>query len=410
MMGIGRKPYHSSAAFIVCLCVLSASATGAKDSPEPAIEHDSYLESPAQRADALAAPPLLFDRLPQWFNVGGLISAGASERLLSEVDLRLQFRPPRFGRFGVELWTDGTTTNREPVARAHRLGSGARLRLDVANGEVWAGGSGGDAWDGETWNEFTSVGGGWDIRAGHLSANLAIKGNHCSRAYSRVSYVRRGEARDSMGTWMEQVVQRGTEKLSYTDAEMDVSWTHGKLEVGVLGGLRLSASASAGSKSWLQVRNSYWFTESLALVLQGGRRPALPEMGLPGESFFAVGADIRFPGRSDRMKSRTSSTTASNGSIRVHSLFSITRLAAGTCRITMVVPGARTVLVSGDFSNWRALAMTKMASDTWQAEVAVSPGAYRVSVSIDGGPWQAPPGLAAQEDEFGQTAGMMFIR
>ena len=105
-----------------------------------------------------------------------------------------------------------------------------------------------------------------------------------------------------------------------------------------------------------------------------------------------------------------SSTTASNDAIRAHALLSVMRLAAGTCRITMVVPGARTVLISGDFSNWGALPMTRTASDTWQAEIAATPGTYRVSVSIDGGPWQAPPGLAAQEDEFGQTAGMLLIR
>jgi len=54
--------------------------------------------------------------------------------------------------------------------------------------------------------------------------------------------------------------------------------------------------------------------------------------------------------------------------------------------------------------------MTRTASDTWQAEVSVPPGTYRVSVSIDGGPWQAPPGMAPQEDEFGQTAGMLLMR
>jgi hypothetical protein len=409
MIGWERRVYVSTAVLIMCLGVLSASAAGEKETTEPVVEPGGRLDNPTQRADAFV-PSLFFDRLPQGLAVAGLMTAGASDRPLAEMDIKLAYRTPRLGRFGVELSTDAQTASHEPVLRAQRLGSGGRLLLQTGYGELWTGGSGGSAWDGKTWNEFTSVGGGWDIRTGRLSASLAIKGGRSARSFSNVSYIREGGAQDSMGTRLEQVLQRGTEKLSYTDAEMDLSWTHGKLQVGVLGGVRMSAFASAGSKSWLQFRNSYWFNENFALVLQGGRRQALPEMGLSGERFLAVAADIRLPGRGERTKPSTGSTTLSSGSIRAQSLLSVTRLAAGTCRITIAISRARTVLISGDFSNWEAVPMTRTASDTWQADIAARAGTYRVSVSIDGGPWQAPPGLAAQQDEFGQTAGMLFIR
>jgi hypothetical protein len=53
--------------------------------------------------------------------------------------------------------------------------------------------------------------------------------------------------------------------------------------------------------------------------------------------------------------------------------------------------------------------MQREASDEWSAELPASPGVHRVSVRSDGGPWISPPGLAAQDDGFGGSAGVFVI-
>jgi hypothetical protein len=248
------------------------------------------------------------------------------------------------------------------------------------------------------------------MRSRGLSASLALQNNRCAREYTRVSYVRTGDETDSLGATLKRVDERDRGTLSYTDAQMSVAWTRGRLELGVVGGLTLFGSASAESRSWLQIRNSYWFSDRFALSLEGGRRPASLEMGIPEGNFVAISAEVRFLGHGDRPMPGTSGRFEPGSPANAEPLLTMTRLGAGVCRITMMIRGARTVLISGDFSNWQPLSMTEIAPDTWQVEIAAAPGEYRTSVSIDGGPWQAPPGLTSQDDEFGQTAGMLLIR
>ena len=86
MNGVGRGQSRLSAAFVAGLSLLCMSAARASDAPEPAIDRSTYVESPEQRANALTASPRSLDWLPRGFSAAGLMEAGASDRLLAEMD------------------------------------------------------------------------------------------------------------------------------------------------------------------------------------------------------------------------------------------------------------------------------------------------------------------------------------
>jgi len=410
MTSVGLASNRLATAVVVCLCVLAGTAALGSADPGSDASREGSLENSAKQPIIFPSSSPAFDGLSRWFNITGLATIGVYDRPVTELGSRLDFPTTLLGRVGVDLWADAKTVNYQDAPRAHRLGSGARFRLRNGYGEGWVGGSGGAAWDGANWNGFGWIGGGWGIRARGLSASLAVANNRCAQEYTRISYVRVGDGIDSLGATLKRVDERGRGTLSYTDTQMSVGWTHGRVEFGVVGGLRLFGSASTESRSWLQIRNSYSFSDRFALSLEGGRRPASLEMGIPEGNFVAIAAEVRFLGNGDRPTPGTSGRSDWGSPVNAEPLLSMTKLGHGICRITMVIPGARTVLISGDFSNWQPLSMSEVAPDTWQIEITAAPGEYRISISIDGGPWQAPPGLTSQDDEFGQTTGILLVR
>ena len=73
------------------------------------------------------------------------------------------------------------------------------------------------------------------------------------------------------------------------------------------------------------------------------------------------------------------------------------------------VPSARSVELSGDFNGWHALRLREVRPDVWEATLALSPGTHRVNIRVNGDAWTAPPGLASTNDEFNGTVGLLVV-
>ena len=58
--------------------------------------------------------------------------------------------------------------------------------------------------------------------------------------------------------------------------------------------------------------------------------------------------------------------------------FSIERAAQGSGLrvVTVRVPGARTVEISGDFTGWKPVAMQEVSPNRWEATLAIAPGSH----------------------------------
>ena len=78
--------------------------------------------------------------------------------------------------------------------------------------------------------------------------------------------------------------------------------------------------------------------------------------------------------------------------------------------VTIHAPAARSVEISGDFSQWQPLALVSKSDGSWSVAVPLRSGTYQTVVRIDGGAWQAPPGLLSLVDEFGGVVGLLVVR
>lgn len=90
--------------------------------------------------------------------------------------------------------------------------------------------------------------------------------------------------------------------------------------------------------------------------------------------------------------------------------FAVRRVQTGEYRIVIRVPSARSVELSGDFNNWKPVALQETAPNVWEGTFSLAPGTYRMNVRVDGDSWTAPHGVPSVEDEFNGRVGLVVIR
>jgi hypothetical protein len=92
------------------------------------------------------------------------------------------------------------------------------------------------------------------------------------------------------------------------------------------------------------------------------------------------------------------------------SAFRVQPIDSGLYRIVLRSPGARTVELSGDFNQWKAIALTQTSPDVWEISLPLGAGTHRVNVRVNGDSWTAPPGLPSVNDEFNGRVGLLVVK
>lgn len=87
---------------------------------------------------------------------------------------------------------------------------------------------------------------------------------------------------------------------------------------------------------------------------------------------------------------------------------------SGVVRFTVLVPGAKQVVLLGSFNGWSKGATPMKIVDgsaLWSVDVPLKEGEYTFMYLIDGTRWMTPP-LAEDfiTDGFGQTNGVVIVR
>jgi hypothetical protein len=140
----------------------------------------------------------------------------------------------------------------------------------------------------------------------------------------------------------------------------------------------------------------------LGLVLAAGRAGSDPVTALPGSRYLVAG--LRLTLGSGAAVPHVELPRASQ-SARFH--IGPTGLTGREIRLN--VPGATTVELAADFTNWRPVALESAPGGDWRVVLPVAPGLHRVAVRIDRGNWQAPPDTRALVSEFGTKVGEVVI-
>ncbi len=79
--------------------------------------------------------------------------------------------------------------------------------------------------------------------------------------------------------------------------------------------------------------------------------------------------------------------------------------------VTLYAPGAAVIEISGDFTDWRPVQLSRQAagSDVWVGTFRISSGVHRINVRRDGGRWMAPAGTTRSNDDYDGEVGVFVL-
>ena len=150
-------------------------------------------------------------------------------------------------------------------------------------------------------------------------------------------------------------------------------------------------------------------TRRLGLSFSGGQYPSDPLRGTLGARYVSAG----FQFSTSRPRAIASTKPGQKPDWVVPTNETGPRLdlrGSGEQRILRIAaPGAQSIEVMGDFTDWLPLPLRRVARDWWEVELALPAGVYRVNVRIDGGAWTTPAGLRSEGTEFGDTVGILVV-
>jgi hypothetical protein len=222
-----------------------------------------------------------------------------------------------------------------------------------------------------------------------------------------------------LGTWTAQhgiaatvlAKQTWIAESAYLDVVGTGQWHDDYVELdGSLGFRAWSKGAGEGVYGELNVRVPIW--KQIAAIVAGGRYPSDPVRGVIAANYVSAG--LRITALSSPTPSSTSALLREleraeplprPGEARI----TIVPATQGTQTITVEAPGAESVELTADFTDWEPVSLSESSSGRWELTIRVSSGVYRFNLRVDGGPWIAPIGVRAEDGEFGGRVGVLLV-
>jgi hypothetical protein len=312
------------------------------------------------------------------------------------------FSPTRAGlQLSVAGFADRTMLNETyPISR---LGTDARLSYR-------AGSSG--AWLGRTFSRdnkstpFSPVAdysaGGWrQWRHAVLTLSVSSFGSVEGARAPSTHQVTEVLAADTQVT--RTVVDSGSagRRHDWRDAELGLHWSVGRLAFRGIVGARFSVT-NEPNETWGQVQGTVSLAPDIALIAASGVHPSSAAYGLPRARFLELGFRVA---PTALMRPRLPAGVRPRAAS-----FEVEDAERGQRTLRIRVPGARSVELSGDFTNWTPIVLRRGETDQWEATLPISPGMHRLAIRVDGDAWAPPPGITAVPDEFQGTVGVIVVK
>lgn len=186
--------------------------------------------------------------------------------------------------------------------------------------------------------------------------------------------------------------------VAYTDAAF--SWRHqaSGIALGATAGARGLTSGPVSSGTWFAADATLWLAPNAGIVLAAGRTLEDVVRGVPRASYASV---------SLHLSSRPHATIVERQAAHSPRIV-VQRMNADSAAVEIVAPNASSVELIADFTDWAPVALAR-AGAVWRVERAISPGAHRLAIRIDGGAWTVPPNLPSVSDELGGTVGVITV-
>ena len=186
----------------------------------------------------------------------------------------------------------------------------------------------------------------------------------------------------------------------WADTQARVLWSFGR--VALDGQIGVQSVDSTHTTTWGRATATVALASRLSFVGSFGTQPARAWMGVPGARFASLGVRIA-PASLSRPAAPPHVVPSANR-------FAVRPVERGMYMVTISVPAARSVELSGDFNAWKPVSLRESRPDVWEATIALAPGTYHVNMRVNGAAWIAPPGLSATSDDFNGSVGLLVVR
>lgn len=160
-------------------------------------------------------------------------------------------------------------------------------------------------------------------------------------------------------------------------------------------GVRRDPDAGSEYEPTLLLTAAFWQSESRAWTVSVARQP--PDWVRGADAAEWVGVGMRFyeprPATARAARIRPVLTVVPGDSLR---------------RVRVLAPGARTVELMADFTDWSPVTLA-VARGAFEGAFALSPGTHRVLVRVDGGAWRPAANTPAVDDDLGGRVGLLVV-
>jgi Glycogen recognition site of AMP-activated protein kinase len=180
-----------------------------------------------------------------------------------------------------------------------------------------------------------------------------------------------------------------SDRVSYADLSANWRRDRGALSIGVTGGVRVGRGSA-----WGAADASLWLLPHAAIVAAVGRSLEDVTRGVPQTQYASLA--IRLAVRPQ--PSIRSAPPRNRGPTVI----------ARRAFLEVRAPGASTVEVMGDFTNWSPVTLSR-DGDVWRLTRALRPGPHRIALRVDGGEWTTPVNLPRVTDDLGGVVGLMTV-
>lgn len=182
----------------------------------------------------------------------------------------------------------------------------------------------------------------------------------------------------------------------FQQAEARVTTSAGPLDLlGYAGWRGAPAAAGLPDAGWGGASATLWVTRQVAVVVSGGSYASDLLQALPRGRYLSAGI---------RLSRHRPSVWA--GSRAPHALYTTGR---GEAELHFDVSKASRVDIVGDWTAWQPVPLERAADGGWVLRARLSPGVHRFSLVLDGRRWMVPSDVAAVDDGFGGTIGLLVV-
>lgn len=148
------------------------------------------------------------------------------------------------------------------------------------------------------------------------------------------------------------------------------------------------------SQAWWRVEAALPVSNAATMVLSTARQPADPVLNQRGSRAMTLGLKLAL---------------ADEGRERLAPRVEVSRESATLVRVVFVLPGGDSARVMGEMTGWRPVELEPLGRGRFAGWFLAPGGTYRINVSLDNGPWIAPPGMPRVEDGFGGLVGLLEL-